>query len=318
MTPFVEQLKDVEYNSLFAEEINTLQVNLGRVCNQACRHCHVNAGPDRKEVMDLETVERVVKIVDRHKIPTVDLTGGAPEMNPHFRYLVKKLGALGTHVMDRCNLTVFFEPGLEDLPEFLIENNVEIIASLPCYLEENVDAIRGKGAFSKSIEALKRLNKIGYGGEKVAPSLKLVYNPSGPFLPPSQESLENDYRRELLERYGVRFNNLLTLANMPINRFGDHLASAGNFDRYMETLATSFNTGTLNGLMCRHLVSVGWDGRLYDCDFNQMLGIPLSSGCPQTVREFDPERLREREIIVGDHCYGCTAGQGSSCAGALE
>ncbi len=317
MTPFLEQLKTVHSTHLQADGIEILQVNLGWVCNQACTHCHVNAGPHRTEVMELETIESILETVQKHNIPTVDITGGAPEINFHFRYLIEQLSGLGTHIIDRCNLTILFEPGMEDLPHFFKKNAVEIVASLPCYLEKNVDAVRGTGTFKKSIKALQLLNDIGYGDENNRLPLKLVYNPSGAFLPPSQEALEDEFKRELSSRYGIKFNDLLTLANIPINRFGDYLIRSGNFEQYMNTLACNFNPGTLDGLMCRHLISVSWDGRLYDCDFNQMSGIPISEECPQTIGDFELEQLNRRDISVGDHCYGCTAGQGSSCSGSL-
>ncbi len=317
MTPFSEHLKTVHSSHLQADGIQILQVNLGRVCNQACTHCHVNAGPHRTEVMELETIESILETVRKHNIPTVDITGGAPEINSHFRYLIEQLKGLGTHIIDRCNLTILFEPGMEDLPHFFKTNAVEIVASLPCYLEKNVDAARGIGTFKKSIKALQLLNEIGYGDADNRLPLKLVYNPSGAFLPPSQEALEDEFKRELSNRYGIKFNDLLTLANIPINRFGDYLIRSGNFEQYMTTLACNFNTGALEGLMCRHLISVSWDGRLYDCDFNQMLGLSISDECPQTIGDFELEQLNRRDIAVGNHCYGCTAGQGSSCSGSL-
>lgn len=317
MTPFIERLKTVRSNYLHAEEIKILQVNLGWICNQTCMYCHVNAGPYRTEIMNLKTIDSVIDIVKEYGIPTVDLTGGAPELNPYFRHLVEGLRSLGTSIIDRCNLTVFFEPGMEDLPRFLKKNSVEVVASLPCYLKENVDAVRGRGVFTKSIEGLRLLNRLGYGGDNGGPSLTLVYNPTGAFLPPSQETLENDFRRELSSRYGIKFNKLLILANIPVNRFNDYLVRSGKYEQYMKTLSCNFNPGTLDGLMCRHLISVSWDGRLYDCDFNQMLGVPLKEECPQTIWEFELEQLNMREISVGNHCYGCTAGQGSSCSGSI-
>lgn len=317
MTPFLERLKKIHSTQLQAGGIEVLQVNLGWVCNQACTHCHVNAGPHRTEVMELKTIESIIEIVQKHNIPTVDITGGAPEINFHFRYLIEQLRKLGTHIIDRCNLTILFEPGMEDLPDFFKKNTVEIVASLPCYLEKNVDAVRGTGTFKKSIKALKLLNEIGYGDGNDRLPLKLVYNPSGAFLPPSQEALENEFKRELSSRYGIKFNKLLTLANIPINRFGDYLIRSGNFEQYMNTLDCNFNPATLDNLMCRNLISVSWDGRLYDCDFNQMLGLPINEECPQTIWDFELEKLNSRDISVGNHCYGCTAGQGSSCSGSL-
>lgn len=296
--------------------IRVLQVNVGKLCNQACQHCHVDAGPHRTEIMARETVEEVLAAIRRCGIQTVDITGGAPELNPHFEYLVTEARALGCHVMDRCNLTVLSLPGKQHLPEFLAGFQVEVVASLPCYLEENVDRQRGRGVFERSIAALQRLNALGYGAGGSAPVLNLVYNPIGPYLPPSQPQLEAEYRRELAARYGIRFDNLYTLTNMPISRFGHLLQRLGQYEAYMELLVTAFNAGTVAGLMCRDTVSVGWDGRLYDCDFNQMLELPMAAPCP-TIRNLSVAALDGAPIALGPHCFGCTAGAGSSCAGAL-
>jgi radical SAM/Cys-rich protein len=267
--------------------------------------------------MTRETAELVVDALRRYDIPNLDITGGAPELNPNFEYLVREARALGRHVMDRCNLTVFFVDGKAFLPEFLRGHQVEVIASLPCYLEKNVEAQRGKGVFSKSIEALQWLNRLGYGQPGRGPLLNLVYNPIGPSLPPAQQPLEDAYRHELGERFGIVFNRLYTLTNMPISRFLTDLVRHGNYDRYMELLLEKFNPATVDGLMCRTLVSVGWDGRLFDCDFNQMLDLPVNSGLPNHIRDFDAYLLARREIRTGPHCYGCTAGSGSSCTGAV-
>jgi radical SAM/Cys-rich protein len=296
--------------------IRVLQVNVGKLCNQACQHCHVDAGPHRSEVMTRETVEEVLEAIRRCRPPVVDITGGAPELNPHFEYLVREARALGCHVMDRCNLTVCFVPGKEHLPGFLAENQVEVIASLPCYLEENVDLQRGRGAFGRSVAALQRLNALGYGQEGSQLALNLVYNPIGPYLPPPQAPLEEDYRRELLARYGIRFHHLYTLTNMPISRFAHFLQRLGKYQEYMELLAIAFNPATVAGLMCRDTVSVGWDGRLYDCDFNQMLELPMA-GPYRHVRELTRREVEGTRITLGDHCFGCTAGAGSSCGGSL-
>ncbi len=302
---------------LLREKLRVLQVNVGKLCNQACRHCHVDAGPKRTEIMTRETAEEVVSAIRRLRPAIVDLTGGAPELNPNFETLVTEARALGCHVIDRCNLTVLCIPGKEHLPQFLAKHQVEIIASLPCYLEENVDLQRGRGIFHQSLAALRRLNSLGYGEAETGLVLNLMYNPVGPYLPPAQEGLEADYRRELLARYGLRFNRLYTLTNMPISRFAHDLRRDGRYEEYMDLLANAFNPATVAGLMCRSTVSVGWDGRLYDCDFNQMLEIPLAAPY-RHVRELAATGLEGAPLAVGEHCFGCTAGAGSSCGGALS
>ena len=303
---------------LQALRVDTLQVNVGKLCNQTCTHCHVDAGPTRTESMTRATVDAVLDVVRRHpELRTVDVTGGAPEMNPHFEYLVTQCRAMGRRVMDRCNLTVFFVRGKQHLPKFLADHQVEVIASLPCYLEENVDQQRGKGVYGRSIEALRLLNALGYGLERTGLVLNLVYNPLGPTLPPPQADLEADYRDELAKRFGIRFNRLYTITNMPISRFLDDLHRAGRYEAYMEQLIASFNPASVDGLMCRSLISVNWDGRLSDCDFNQMLGLPVEGSAPQTIHEFDLARLARRRVVTGMHCYGCTAGAGSSCGGVI-
>ena len=318
MIGFEERLVAIGEAPLRARAIETLQVNVGKLCNQTCRHCHVDAGPTRTEIMTRETAEVVVDVLCRYDIPNVDITGGAPELNPNFEYLVREARALGRHVMDRSNLTVFYVEGKGYLPEFLRDHQVEVIASLPCYLEKNVDFQRGKGVFSKSIEALEWLNRLGYAKPGTGLLLNLVYNPLGPSLPPPQKPLEEDYRRELGGRYGIVFNNLYTITNMPISRFLTDLVRNGNYERYTELLVEKFNRATVDGLMCRNLVSVGWDGTLYDCDFNQMLEMPVNGGAPRHIRDFDAFLLARREIRTGIHCFGCTAGSGSSCTGALS
>ena len=318
MVGFDDRLVQIDQWPLRSAGIETLQVNVGKLCNQTCRHCHVDAGPTRKEIMTRETAEQVVGILRRYDIPKIDITGGAPELNPNFEYLVREARALGRHVMDRSNLTVFFVSGKEHLPEFLRNHQVEIIASMPCYLEENVDAQRGKGVYSKSVEALQRLNRLGYGQPDSGLVLNLVYNPLGPSLPPPQRELEGAYRQQLGDRFGIVFNSLYTLANMPISRFLTDLVRHGNYDGYMELLVQSFNPATLEGLMCRTLVSVGWDGKLFDCDFNQMLDMPINHGLSCFLEDFDPFVLARRKIRTGLHCFGCTAGSGSSCRGALS
>jgi radical SAM/Cys-rich protein len=317
MIGFEEKLVQIGQWPLKAAGVETLQVNVGKLCNQTCRHCHVDARPTRTEIMPHEIAELVVSVLRRYDIKTVDITGGAPELNPNFEYLVTEARALGRHVIDRCNLTVFFVEGKQYLPEFLRDHRVEITASLPCYLEKNVEAQRGKGVYAKSIEALQWLNRLGYGQPGSGLILNLVYNPIGPSLPPPQPQLEADYRKQLGENYGVVFNHLYTLTNMPISRFLLDLTRHGNYERYMELLLEKFNPATMEGLMCRSLVSVGWDGTLYDCDFNQMLDLPVNHGLPSHIRDFDAFLLARREIRTGSHCFGCTAGSGSSCMGSL-
>jgi len=297
--------------------LETLQVNLGYQCNQSCVHCHVNAGPGRTEMMSRETLTDLLVFIELSKIKTLDITGGAPELHPNFRELVGRARSLGLHVIDRCNLTILEEPGQEDLALFLARNQVEIIASLPCYTEELVDRQRGKGVYEKSIRALKRLNALGYG--RGLP-LNLVYNPQGPSLPPAQDKLEADYKRVLGEQHGIVFNRLYTLANMPIQRFGSMLVSKGQFDDYMTLLRSSHRQENLDTVMCRTLLSVDWQGYVYDCDFNQMLGLSLTISGKTRVRlaELIGRDLAGNPIAVRDHCYGCTAGQGSSCGGALS
>jgi radical SAM/Cys-rich protein len=302
--------------------VTTLQVNVGRLCNIACHHCHVEAGPTRTEMMPARVADRVLTLLERNPdVTTLDLTGGAPEMNPHFRELVRQARRLGREVIDRCNLTVFFEDGFEDLPEFLAAERVRIVASLPCYTADNVDSQRGRGVFDQSIRALLRLNALGYGAPGSPLGLDLVYNPLGPALPPPQAALEAQYRDELDRRFGIRFDRLFTITNMPIRRFAGMLARLGKTEAYMGLLVNHFNPATVPDLMCRSLVSVGWDGRLYDCDFNQMLDMPLGDSAPTRARTVDDldsfDDLVGAPIATGRHCFGCTAGAGSSCGGAL-
>jgi radical SAM/Cys-rich protein len=302
--------------SLHAAAVETLQVNVGKLCNQACKHCHVDASPRRTEIMTRETAEQVVAAIRRFRFPVVDITGGAPELNPNFRYLVEESRAEGSRVMVRHNLTVMFEQGQEDLPEFFRANEVEVVSSLPYFLEQQTDAQRGPGVFEKSIEALRMLNAVGYGVDGSKLTLNLVYNPVGAFLPPPQSSIEADFKRELLKRHGVTFNQLFTITNMPIKRFLEYLRRSGNEERYMRRLVESFNPRSVEGLMCRTLISVDWTGRLYDCDFNQMLELGVATELPQTISDFDPELFAHRTVATGPHCFGCTAGAGSSCGGA--
>ncbi len=297
---------------LAAQGIKVLQVNLGYRCNMSCRHCHVSAGPGRSEMMNEKTVDAVLKSLLKSPIETLDITGGAPELNPHFRRLVSDARKGGRRVICRTNLTVFYEKGMEDLPEFYREQGVELIASMPCYREDNIAAVRGEGAFQKSIDGLRRLNSLGFGSGPSGRPLSLVYNPGGAFLPPLQQTLEADYRRELMNRYRISFTRLFAFTNMPIGRFRESLDRDGNFEQYANLLAGAFNPATIENIMCRSLISVRWDGRLFDCDFNQVLGIPTASDVPQHIDDFNYAELAHRSISVDDHCYACTAGQGST------
>ncbi len=313
-------MRSYGFPALRRRRLETLQANLGYKCNQSCVHCHVNAGPTRTEMMSQEILADVLSFLAVSSVKTLDITGGAPELHPRFRDLVGRARELGAHVIDRCNLTVLLEPGQEDLAAFLAANRVEVIASLPCYTEELVDRQRGKGVYEKSIEGLKRLNALGYGAEGGGLALNLVYNPQGASLPPAQDRLEADYKRFLGEAHGVVFNSLFTLANMPIQRFGSTLISKGQFNDYMALLHRSHRDENLESVMCRTLVSVDWQGYVYDCDFNQMLDLPLS--VPDKKRphlsDLIGRDLSGNPVAVRDHCYGCTAGQGSSCGGALH
>ena len=307
-----------EHNvALKRDAITILQVNIGKRCNQACHHCHVESGPNRTENMELETVERLLELLHHEpQIHTIDITGGAPELNPHFRYFVKEIRKMGKQVIDRCNLTVFFEPGQSDTPEFLAENGIQIVASLPCYKEDNVDGQRGKGVFGKSITALEKLNALGYGSPSSDLILNLVYNPVGEHLPPAQDELEADYHAHLKEAFGIEFNHLFTITNMPIKRYAHALERDGKMQDYMQLLIDNFNPQAAKEVMCTQLISIGWDGQIYDCDFNQMLEIPLNW---QSRNLWDIERFSNIEtgIAVANHCFGCTAGSGSSCGGSL-
>src|ERR1700722_1409164 len=313
-------LEKIAFPPLARDRLDTLQVNVGYRCNQSCVHCHVGASPQRTEEMAGETVDLVLAVLERRRIATLDITGGAPELNRHFRRLVGAARDLGVRVMDRCNLTVLEVDGQEDLAAFLAAQQVEIVASLPCYLEDNVDRQRGRRVFEGSIRSLRLLNALGYGREAPGLILNPVYNPQGPPLPPPQEALEADYRRELGSKFGVEFNHLFTLANMPIQRFGSTLVSKGEFDRYMSLLRQAHRDDNLDGVMCRGLVSVDWRGYLYDCDFNQMLDLPLTwpAGARGRLEDLLTGDLDHNPIRVAGHCYGCTAGQGSSCGGALK
>ena len=321
-------LKDTDFPRIKRDTLTTLQVNLGYRCNQSCVHCHVNAGPNRTEMMNEENIDLVLQVLASRQIEVLDLTGGAPELHVSFKRLVTAARALGVRVIDRCNLTILLEPGYEDLADFLAAQQVEVVASLPCYSLENVDKQRGEGVFDKSIEGLQRLNALGYGQPDSPLVLNLVFNPQGASLPPDQQALQSDYKRELAKHFGIVFNELFALTNMPIQRFGSMLVSKGTFKAYMSLLRDSFQQKNLDAVMCKNLVSVDWQGYLYDCDFNQQLGLPLpqptalrSLGVSQPVLHLTDllsTSIDGRSIAVADHCYGCTAGQGSSCGGALK
>lgn len=316
MNEFEQQVKKATGDNLHCADISTIQVNIGLKCNLQCVHCHVASSPLRKETMTWETMEQVVDAAHVSGAGLVDITGGAPEMNPDFRRFVKKLSDDGFGVMVRTNLTILLESDMADMPQFFKDHKVQLVASLPCYLEDNVDGQRGEGVFAGSIEAIKILNHIGYGTDPELP-LSLVYNPVGPYLPPSQESLEADYRRELGDRYGILFTNLIAIANMPIGRYVGVLKKQQKYDDYIKLLGESFNPETIDGLMCRHQVNVDWDGHIYDCDFNLALRLSVDHGAPTHIRDFDAEVLAKRRVVTGKHCFGCTAGAGSSCGGAL-
>ncbi len=319
MTVAVQREGATDFPPLRRAGLEVLQVNLGYLCNQTCSHCHVAAGPGRKEVMARATADRVLAFLESSGIRTLDLTGGAPEMNPQFRRLVRRARVLGCRIIDRCNLTILEEPGQEDLAEFLALHNVEVVASLPCYLEENVDAQRGEGVFEKSFRALAKLNHVGYGRAGSGLDLTLVHNPLGPSLPPDQTLLEAEYRQQLRDTYGIEFTRLFTLANVPIARFGGHLAASGELDRYLELLKGAHSPGNLDSVMCRSLLSVDWQGRVFDCDFNQMMGMPLQVAGRDVghLDDLADADLEGNAIAVSDCCYACTAGQGSSCTGAF-
>jgi radical SAM/Cys-rich protein len=313
---FEQALAAAGHWPLRAAGISTLQLNLGKLCNQTCRHCHVDAGPDRRELMSRETMQDCLRALSRTNIATVDLTGGAPEMNPNFRWLVRELRALERHVMDRCNLSILETAPHRDLVEFFARHQVELVCSLPHYRALATDQQRGEGVYERSIAALRRLNAVGYGDGESGLRLVLVTNPVGAFLPAGQASLEAEWKRELARHHGVRFDALYTLTNMPISRFLEWLQDSGNLEEYLQRLVQAFNPAAAAGVMCRNTLSVGWDGSLYDCDFNQMLELQLLEG-PAHIADFDPDVLARREIRVGRHCFGCSAGRGSSCGGSI-
>jgi radical SAM/Cys-rich protein len=304
---------------LTSRKVEIFQINMGKMCNQTCKHCHVDAGPDRKEIMTRETMQMCLDKLSETDIQTIDLTGGAPELNPDFRWFVTELKKLKKHIMVRCNLTIILSnPRFYDLPDFFAENNIEVVSSLPYYQKTNTDRQRGEGVFEKSIKALRMLNDRGYGKPESGLILNLVYNPSGAYLPGPQHSLENDFKKELKDKYGIVFNSLFTITNMPVSRFLEYLIDSGNYVDYMEKLINSFNVSAVKNVMCTNTISVGWDGYLYDCDFNQMLDMKVNNERKAHINEFDIDYLDTREIITGQHCFGCTAGSGSSCGGAIS
>jgi radical SAM/Cys-rich protein len=298
--------------------MEVFQINMGKMCNQTCRHCHVDAGPDRKEIMSRQTMQLCLQVLKNTEIKTVDLTGGAPELNPDFRWFVEELKKLGKHVIVRCNLTIILaNKRFNDLPEFFKKHQIEVVSSLPSFTQDRTDRQRGDGVFEDSIKALQMLNSVGYGKEGSGLVLNLVYNPAGAFLPPSQIALEKEYKMELSTRYGILFNQLFAITNMPISRYLDYLLTSGNYEKYMDKLIAAFNPEAVKNLMCRNTLSVGWDGYLFDCDFNQMLDLKVSSAQSRHLSEFNVEMLNNRIIVIKQHCYGCTAGAGSSCGGSL-
>lgn len=318
---FSTVLQQHDWQQLQPATLEIFQINVGKLCNMTCRHCHVDAGPDRtQEMMSRDTIEACLNALDQTAAHTVDITGGAPELNPHFRYLVEQCVARGKHVIDRCNLTVLLLPKMQDLPEWFAERGVEVVCSLPHYRRLNTDAQRGEGTFEKSIDALRRLNAAGYGQGNPRQRLTLMANPVGAFLASGQSRMEQEWKAGLMKHHGVSFDRLISLNNMPISRFLEWLEQSGNLQSYMELLINSFNPATVTGLMCRNTLSISWDGRLFDCDFNQMLDLEMNqpSQSRSHVRDFQPQRLQQRQIITGRHCFGCTAGAGSSCGGAIE
>jgi radical SAM/Cys-rich protein len=314
--PFSTRMAAAGLVPLTATGVRVLQINVGKFCNQTCRHCHVDAGPDRTEQMSRETAQLCIKALAGTDIPTVDITGGAPELNANFRWLVEQARALGRQVIDRCNLSVLLLAPQQGLAEFLAQHRVEVVASLPYFRGAQTDAQRGEKVFARSIEALGLLNRLGYGREDSGLILNLVHNPTGAFLPARQQALEAQFKRELARHHGIVFNRLYTITNMPISRYLEFLIESGNYEGYMQRLANAFNPAAAAAVMCRTTVSIGWDGRLYDCDFNQMLEVPVEAAAPRHIRDFDLARLNERRIVTANHCYGCTAGSGSSCGGA--
>ncbi len=318
LIPFQQKLEQTHLYPLKALQVEIFQVNMGKMCNQVCRHCHVDAGPDRKEIMTYETMQQCLDVLKNNpQLKTIDLTGGAPEMNPNFRWFVEEIKKLDRHIVVRCNLTIILaNKKYHDLPQFYKQHNLEIVSSLPFYTQDRTDRQRGDGVFDQSIHALQMLNEVGYGKENNNLTLNLVYNPAGAFLPPDQQSLENEFKQQLAQKFGIAFNNLFVITNMPISRFLDYLLTSGNYENYMEKLVDAYNPVAAPNVMCRNTISVGWDGFLYDCDFNQMLELKVNCN-NKHILNFNSNDLNNREIVVGQHCYGCTAGSGSSCGGAV-
>lgn len=315
---FANKLKEAGTFPLKPSKIDIFQVNVGKMCNQTCRHCHVDAGPDRKEIMTKETMQMCVDLVREHKFSVVDLTGGAPEMNPNFRWFVEELRKAGAKILDRCNLTIILaNEKYKDLPHFFKDNKVEVISSMPHYSKNMTDRQRGNGVFDRSIKALKMLNEVGYGKAGTGLILNLVYNPSGSFLPGNQNELQAEFKKKLKADFDIEFNQLFCITNMPISRYLEYLIESDNYETYMTTLVNAFNPSTMAGLMCRNTISVGWDGYMYDCDFNQMLDLKVERSAPQHIRDFNLHALESRKIVIGQHCFGCTAGSGSSCGGEV-
>lgn len=316
IVPFKQKMETFGMYPLKPTTLDIFQINVGKMCNQVCQHCHVDAGPDRKEIMTKETMQQCLTAIQSSNVTTVDLTGGAPEMNPYFRWFVEEIAALGKEIIVRCNLTIILaNPKYHDLPEFFRKHKVNVVSSLPYFTARRTNAQRGEGVFEKSIEALRMLNAVGYGMENSGLKLDLVYNPSGAFLPGDQQSLEKDFKIKLLSGYGAVFNNLFTISNLPVSRFLEYLVNSGNYESYMQELVAAFNPSAAAGVMCRNTISVGWDGYLYDCDFNQMLDLKIKSD--NHIADFNFDTISNREIILNQHCYGCTAGAGSSCGGSL-
>ncbi len=315
---FQQNMKTADLFPLKPTQLEIFQVNLGYMCNQVCKHCHVDAGPDRKEIMTRETMQECLRALATSSVPTVDMTGGAPEMNPNFRWFVEQCHALGKHVMVRCNLTIIVaNPKYHDLPEFYRKYGVEVVSSLPFYNADKTDRQRGTGVFKESVKALKMLNAVGYGVEGTGLKLNLVYNPAGAFLPGSQQGLKRQFKRVLRDEFEIEFNDLFAITNIPISRYLEYLVSSGNFEGYMEKLVNSFNPVAASGVMCRNTISVSWDGYLFDCDFNQMLELPVATSAHRHIRDFNANALARRNIVLNQHCYGCTAGAGSSCGGTV-
>lgn len=315
---FIEKIEALEIFPLMATGVEIFQINVGKMCNQVCQHCHVDAGPDRKEIMTRETMQLCLNILAGSTIKTVDLTGGAPELNPEFRWFVAEIRKLGKHIIVRCNLTIILaNKRFHDLPQFFREHEIEVVSSLPSFTKDRTDRQRGNGVFEDSIKALQLLNEAGYGMEGSALQLNLVYNPAGAFMPPQQDALEKEFKTELLKNFGICFNHLYAITNMPISRYLDYLVSTGNYDKYMEKLISAFNPAAVSNVMCRNTISVGWDGFLFDCDFNQMLELPVSTAASRHLIDYDAKALDTREIVLNQHCYGCTAGSGSSCGGTV-